>query len=330
MKLSILGAGAWGTALALCFSRRSDIDVTLITIDEKHCEELETLRENKTFLEGFPLPDSIKFSMTIPRNTDALFSVGPAQAIESIAQRLAYDLDPATPIVFCSKGIFFKDHHGYLMTQLAEQYLKNPILVLSGPNLAKEVAMNVPSAATLACTDLELASKLAEKLQHSTMKLQVSKDPIGVQIAGSMKNVFAVASGVFKGCHVGMNVQSAFYVQCLLEIKKVMSLYEGSLFETLHSLAGIGDLIATCSSPDSRNMSLGMALANGESYASYQQRKHATTEGAFTADVLWKIKKGLDLPLCDFVHELLYRPSDVPIIESVNTLLSSKMYLPCA
>lgn len=331
MKLSILGAGAWGTALALCFNRRTDIDITLITIDEKHLEELNTHHENKTFLAGFHLPKSIKFSTTIPRDTDVLFSVGPAQAIESIAQRLAYDLDPATPIVFCSKGIFLKDHHGYLMTQLAEQHLKNPILVLSGPNLAKEVAIHVPSAATLACADLELARELADKLQHDTMKLQVSNDPIGVQIAGSMKNVFAIASGVFKGCHMGMNVQSAFYVQCLLEIEKVMSLYPDgqvdSQGETLHGLAGIGDLIATCSSPDSRNMSLGLALANGESYASYQQRKHATTEGAFTADVLWKVKKDLELPLCDFVCELLYRPSDEPITERVAALLSSKAYL---
>ena len=199
--------------------------------------------------------------------------------------------------------------------------------MLSGPNLAKEVAMNVPSAATLASADLELARALADKLQHSAMKLQVSNDPIGVQIAGSMKNVFAIASGVLKGCHVGMNVQSAFYVQCLLEIEKVMSLYTGSRTETLHSLAGIGDLIATCSSPDSRNMSLGIALANGESYASYQQRKHATTEGAFTADVLWKIKKDLALPLCDFVYELLYRPSDQPITDQIFGLLSSKLYL---
>ena len=117
MRLSILGAGAWGTALALCFSRRLDIEVTLVTIDDKHYEELKTFKENKTFLEGFPLPDSIKFSMTIPRDTDVLFSVGPAQAIESIATRLAYDLDPSTPIIFCSKGIFLKDHRGYLMTQ---------------------------------------------------------------------------------------------------------------------------------------------------------------------------------------------------------------------
>lgn len=327
MKLSIFGAGAWGTALALCFSRKADIDVTLVTIDEKHLEELSTYHENKTFLAGFPLPESVKFSMTIPRDTDVLFSVGPAQEIESIAQRLAYDLDPATPIVFCSKGIFLKDHHGYLMTQLAEQYLKNPILVLSGPNLAKEVAINIPSAATLASTDLELARELADKLAHQTMKLQVSNDPIGVQIAGSMKNIFAIASGIFKGCHVGMNVQSAFYVQCLLEIEKVMSLYGGSRIETLHSLAGVGDLIVTCSSPDSRNTSLGMALASGESYAGYQQRKHATTEGAFTADVIWKIKKDLALPLCDFVYESLYKPSDQPIIDRVSALLSSRAYL---
>mgnify|MGYP001571549356 CR=1 FL=1 len=327
MKLSILGAGAWGTALALCFIRRTDIDVTLITIDEKHLEELDTFQENKTFLEGFPLPKSVKFSTIIPRDTDVLFSVGPAQEIESIAQRLAYDLDPATPVVFCSKGIFLKDHHGYLMTQLAQQHLKNPILVLSGPNLAKEVALGVPSAATLASADLELAHELAEKLQHNTMKLQVSNDPIGVQISGSMKNVFAIASGVFKGCHVGMNVQSAFYVQCLSEMEKVMSLYNGCRADTLHSLAGIGDLIATCSSPDSRNMSLGLALANGESYASYQQRKHTTTEGSFTADVLWKIKKDLTLPLCDFVYESLYGSSDEPMIDRVSTLLSSKMYL---
>lgn len=330
MKLSILGAGAWGTALALCFNRRTGVDVTLITIDEEHLEELNTHHENKTFLEGFPLPKSITFSTIIPRDTDVLFSVGPAQVIESIAQRLAYDLDPATPVIFCSKGIFLKDHQGYLMTQLAEQYLKNPILVLSGPNLAKEVAINVPSAATLASTDLELARELAEKLQHDTMKIQISNDPIGVQIAGSMKNIFAIASGVFKGCHVGMNVQSAFYVQCISEIEKVMSLYDGSQIETLHSLAGIGDLIATCSSPDSRNMSLGIALASGESYASYQQRKHATTEGAFTADVLWKIKKDLALPLCDFVYELLYRPSDEQIIDRVTALLSSKAYLSAA
>lgn len=327
MKLSILGAGAWGTALALCFSRKAGIDVTLITIDEKHLEELESCRENKTFLEGFPIPESVRFSINIPRDTDVLFSVGPAQEIESIAQRLAYDLDPTTPIVFCSKGIFLKDHHGYLMTQLSEQHLKNPILVLSGPNLAKEVAVNIPSAATLASTDLELARELASKLAHGTMKLQVSDDPIGVQIAGSMKNVFAIASGIFKGCHVGMNVQSAFYVQCLLEIKKVMSLYNGSRIETLHSLAGVGDLIVTCSSPDSRNTSLGMALASGESYVAYQQRKHATTEGAFTADVIWKIKKGLVLPLCDFVYESLYKPSDQPIIDRVTALLSSRAYL---
>ncbi len=327
MKLSILGAGAWGTALALCFSRRTDIDVTLVTIDQKHLEELKTYRENKTFLEGFPLPESIKFSLTIPRDTDVLFSVGPAQAIGSIAQRLAYDLDPATPIIFCSKGIFLKDHYGYLMTQLAQQYLKNPILVLSGPNLAKEVALNIPSAATLASTDLELVQELADKLQHSTMKLQASNDPIGVQIAGSMKNVFAIASGVFKGCHVGMNVQSAFYVQCLLEMEKVMSLYSGSQVETLRGLAGIGDLIATCSSSESRNMSLGIALGNGESYASYQQQKHPTTEGAFTVDVLWKIKKDLVLPICDFIYESLYQPTDEPITKRVAALLSSKAYL---
>ena len=327
MKLSILGAGAWGTALALCFSRRSDVEVTLVTIDENHLKELKEHQENKTFFAGFPLPESINFSTTISRDADVVFSVGPAQAIESIAQRLAYDLDPETPIVFCSKGIFLKDHHGYLMTQFAEQYLKNPIFVLSGPNLAKEVAINIPSAATLAGTDIELASQLADQLQHPTMKLQVSNDPIGTQIVGSMKNVFAIASGIFKGCHIGINAQSAFYVQCLSEMAQVMSLYPGSQTETLYSLAGIGDLIATCSSVDSRNMSLGIALANGESYAGYQQRKHATTEGAFTADVLQKIKKALDLPICDFVYNTLYAPSEKTMMEQVSQLLLSSAYL---
>jgi len=328
MRLSILGAGAWGTALALCFSHRDDIEITLVTIDQEHLKELETHQENKTFLDGFPIPKSIKFSTDIPRDTAVLFSVGPAQAIEEIAERLSYDLDPATPVIFCSKGIFLKDHHGYLMTQLAEQYLKNPILVLSGPNLAKEVAINIPSAATLASTDLEIANQLAKQLAHPTMKIQTSNDPIGVQIVGSMKNVFAIASGIFKGCHVGINAQSAFYVQCLSEMNQLMSLYPGSQTETLYSLAGIGDLIATCSSVDSRNMSLGLALANEESYISYQQRKNATTEGAFTAEVIQKIKKELNFPLCDFVYNALYNPSDQPMSTSVSQLLLSSTYLP--
>lgn len=328
MKLTILGAGAWGTALAICFSRRVDLDITLVTVIEEHLQELTTHHENKMFFEGFPIPESVKFSLTVPRDSEVLFSVGPAQEIESIAQRLAYDLDPATPIVFCSKGIFLKDHNGYLMTQFAQQYLENPILVLSGPNLAKEVAMNVPSAATLASSDLELARELADKLQHDTMKLQISSDLFGVQVAGSMKNVFAIASGIFKGCKLGVNTHSAFYVQCLLEMVQVMSLYEGCSIETLYSLAGIGDLIATCSSFDSRNTALGIALANNESYESYLQRKPATTEGAYTANVLSKIKKDLDLPLCDFVYETLYQPSNLPITERVAALLSSKTYLP--
>ncbi len=327
MKISILGAGAFGTALTLCFSRRHDLKITLVTIDEKHCEELRTYRENKTFLPGFEIPESIDFSTTVDRNLDLLISVGPAQEIENIAQRLAHDLDPTTPIIFCSKGIFLKDHQGYLMTEFAKQYLKNPLFVLSGPNLAKEIAMGVPSAATLAGDDVEMAKNLASRLQHRTMKLAPSDDPFGVQIVGSMKNIFAIASGVFKSLNVGINTQSAFYVQCLAEMVSVMGLYPGCKMETLHSLAGIGDLIATCSSVDSRNMSLGIALGNGESYESYQQRKHATTEGAFTANVLQKVKQHLNLPLCDFVYDIIHPKDALTVFEKANKLLTSENYL---
>lgn len=317
MNITILGAGAFGTALSICLSKLKH-NINLVTYTEDFLQELKTHHENLTFFKGFKIPEHIKFDINIPKNTDVLLLATPAQKIPQVITRLKTELNPNIPIIFCSKGIYIEEENHskkyFLMSEYAKQHLENPLLALSGPNFAHEIACFKHSGTTLSSEKFELAKELSKTLSLPHFKIKPWHDLLGTQACGAMKNVFAIATGIFEGMKFGLNAQAALWTQSIDEIRTLSQHLWKVDIETFSGLAGIGDLILTCSSHKSRNFQLGLAIASGIKWEEYQKTSKAVAEGAYTTQSIHKIKNNLNLPVCDFVYSSLYTDTDIRIL----------------
>ncbi len=323
--IAVLGAGAWGTALAVSMYQAGH-QVTLIPRRQEHAEEINNVRENQRYLKGIRLEPSVNVStdLSILKTAEILLWVVPAQHTREMAKTVLPYLPFDIPIVICSKGI---DTHleiideNSLLTSVLAKTLPNPMAILSGPNFAIEVAQGLPAAATLAAFSRKLALDLAWTLRHPRFRIYASDDPIGVQIAGATKNVIAIACGIVLGKKIGNNANAALITRGLAEIRRLgMSL--GGKIETFLGLAAVGDLTLTCSSQQSRNMALGMALGSGQKLEEILAGRNTVTEGVHTAEALHKfaISEEISMPICQAVYEILYKKRDVEDV--INALLS--------
>lgn len=319
----VIGAGAWGTALSVAM-RRVGHRVSLLTRCHEHAKTVHEGRENKRYLAGIPLDPGILVEANPDhlKDADVILWVVPAQfAIETADSLLPY-IQPHCPIVICSKGIDAKSpivDENSLLTAVIGKILPNPLAILSGPNFAIEVAHGLPAAATLAAFSPDLAIQLVQTLKHPRFRLYASDDPIGVQVAGAVKNVIAIASGIVFGKNLGHNANAALMTRGLAEIRR-LGLSLGGKLQTFLGLAAVGDLTLTCSSQQSRNMSLGVALGQGQKLEDILKSRHTVAEGLYTAAAVHKLSalKSVPMPICEAVHNILYHQGSVDeVIESL-------------
>jgi glycerol-3-phosphate dehydrogenase (NAD(P)+) len=306
-NISVLGGGAWGTALALTCARAGR-DVTLWEHDAANAESLEQKRESK-FLPGVKLDSKIKVTRDLKAAAaaDAILLVVPAQVVRSVIGAL--DPPAGTPIIACAKGIE-RGTHKFMSEIIAECAPKAMPAILSGPSFAADVARGLPTAVTVAAADDTIARALAEALNTGTFRPYHSNDVRGVELGGAAKNVLAIAAGIVAGRALGASAAAALITRGFAELTRFGKAY-GAKTETMMGLSGLGDLILTCSTPQSRNFSFGVALGKGEAADAAAHGKLA--EGVFTAPVLLEMarEKNIDMPISAAVAAVLAKKLSV-------------------
>ncbi|MGX1198222.1 NAD(P)H-dependent glycerol-3-phosphate dehydrogenase [Parvibaculum sp. MBR-TMA-1.3b-4.2] len=320
-KISVIGAGAWGTALAQV-AADAGRDVTIWAREPEVVESINATHENATFLSGVELDRGIDATADLAgaANADALLIVTPAQFVRATLKEMEPHLVPGTPVILCAKGI--EQRTGSLLTQvLAETVPQATAAVLSGPSFAREVAMGLPTAVTLACADETLGHALAEAIGSRTFRPYYSTDLTGAEIGGAVKNVLAIACGVVEGRKLGASARAALTTRGFAEMTR-LGLAFGARRETLAGLSGLGDLILTCNSPQSRNMSLGIALGEGKSLDEIMGARNSVSEGVHTATALAELAsaKGVDMPIAQAVAAIVTGRMEVD--EAMVALLS--------
>jgi len=317
-RIAVLGGGAWGTALAQTCARTGRA-VTLWEHEPGNAASLETKRES-LFLPGVRLDDGIKVTrdLATAARADAILLVVPAQAMRAVCTALAKVMTAPTPLIACAKGIEHGSHK-FMTEIIAECAPKAMPAILSGPSFAADVARGLPTAVTLAAADGKLAGDLAQAIASASFRPYHSTDVRGVEIGGATKNVLAIAAGIVTGRGLGASAAAALTTRGFAELTRFGKAY-GAKPETMTGLSGLGDLILTCSSPQSRNFSFGVALGKGEKLDGAAHGKLA--EGAFTAPVLLEMarEKNVDMPISAAVAAVLTEKLSVDAaIESLLT-----------
>ncbi|MEH6790147.1 NAD(P)H-dependent glycerol-3-phosphate dehydrogenase [Parasphingorhabdus sp.] len=318
-KIGVVGAGAWGTALAQVLSEGQD-ELLLWAREPDLVDQINQDRENRSFLPGHRLRDTIRATGDLQAMAacDVLLLVTPAQHLRTTLMALP-DSDAA--LVLCCKGIEAQSR--MLMSEVAaELRADNPLAVLSGPTFAHEVAQGLPTALTLACDSEDLWDRLNPVIAKTGFRPYYSDDVIGAEIGGAVKNVLAIGCGVVDGAGLGQNARASLISRGFAEMLRYGAA-RGASVETLSGLCGLGDLVLTCSSTSSRNFSLGRGLGEGQSAESLLSDRATVAEGASTAPVLQRdaMARGIAMPIVDAVCALLNGEADV---QSVVTRLMKR------
>jgi glycerol-3-phosphate dehydrogenase (NAD(P)+) len=318
VRIGVVGGGAWGTALAQVAASEVG-DVRIWALEPEVVETINRDHHNPAYLKGIALDPAIRATGDLAElaDCDAFLVVTPAQHLRSVAAGL-----PARgqPLVLCAKGI--EDRTGLLMHEVAgEVQPGSPIAVLSGPTFAHEVAAGLPTAVTLAAQDTALGESLIARIARPAFRPYYSDDIAGAEVGGAVKNVLAIACGVVEGRRLGQNARAALISRGFAEMTR-FGLAKGARAETLAGLAGLGDLVLTCSSTSSRNFSLGKGIGEGARPADLLADRRTVAEGAFTAPVLRRAADalGVDMPIVAAVCALL--ADEASVDEIVGRLLA--------
>ena len=312
---AIIGAGGWGTALAILWSRRGNSS-TLWGNNPERVERLRETRENSEYLPGVKIPESIAVTSDISdcAAADLIVFVTPSVALRSVAERLhAAGLHSGTILLSGTKGI--EHGTGKRMSEvLHEIFPDNTVAVLSGPNLAAEISRDLPSAAVLGCRNPQCAEELQAYLGSERFRIYSSDETIGIELGGALKNVFAIAAGASDGFGLGDNSKAALVTRSLAELLRLGTAMGGNP-RTFYGLSGAGDLIATCFSQLSRNRRVGERLGRGETVAQIAGSTHMVAEGIPTAKSAYECARRfqIDTPIIDQIYSVVHegkRPAD--------------------
>ena len=313
MKVGVVGAGAWGTALAVLASRAGH-EAIIWARDGKLAETLAKTRCNEKYLPDVELPASVRPTGDRAALLGAeLFLIAtPAQGLSEVMEGFDNRLGPA-PAVVCAKGIE-RGTNRFMSEVLSKASPALRPLVLSGPSFAGDVARGLPTAVTLAGDTLEEARPIAEALSLPTFRIYVSDDATGVQVGGAVKNVLAIACGIASGKMLGDSARAALTTRAFAELMRIGRVL-GARPETLVGLSGLGDLILTCASPQSRNYSFGVALGKGRSPEQAADDVHGVVEGAHTASVVAAMATThhIDMPVCLAVSRIVAGESEAEV-----------------
>jgi glycerol-3-phosphate dehydrogenase (NAD(P)+) len=316
-RIAVIGAGAWGTALA-SVAARAGRTVTLQARDAASAARTAQARES-AHLPGLPLDERVAVTADpgAVADADAILLVVPAQALREVATALSPVVKPATPVISCAKGI--ERTTGAFMTEVIAACMPQATpAVLSGPGFAADAMRGLPTAVTLAAADADIAAALAQALGSATFRPYHTTDVRGVEIGGAAKNVLAIAAGIVAGRGLGASAGAALVTRGFAELMRFGRAC-GARPETLVGLSGLGDLVLSCSSPQSRNFALGVALGEGQRL---EQAQSKLVEGVFTASALMKMadEKGVEMPIAAAVAAVL--AGRLSIEAAIETLMA--------
>ena len=320
-RAMVVGGGAWGTALALV-CRRAGLETVLWAREAQVVASVNDRRENDLFLPGVILDEGIRATDDLGEagNADIILAVPPAQYARSTLQAMRPVLHDGVPVVLCSKGV--EQGSLKLMTEvLAETLPGAAAAVLSGPSFAAEVARGLPTAVTLACGDIDLGQALVGAIATPVFRPYLATDLVGAEAGGAVKNVLAIACGIVEGRGLGRSAHAALITRGFAEMTR-LAVSLGGRAETLAGLCGLGDLVLTCSSPQSRNMSVGLALGQGQSLEAALAGKLSVAEGVSSAPAVrdLALRQAVDMPICSAVAALLTGATTVD--DAIKGLLS--------
>ena len=319
--IAVIGGGAWGTAMATV-AARAGRDVLLWVREQEVVDAINNGHENTPFLPGISLDPKIRATSDFEDLValDAYLMVAPAQHLRQVTRDLAPVLPEGALVAICAKGI--EQNSGKLMSDVLGETLPQALpAILSGPSFAADVARGLPTAVTLACRNEDRAQSLVDAIGSPGFRPYWSPDVIGAQIGGAIKNVLAIACGIVDGKGLGESARAALTARGFAEMTRFgVSLGAGR--ETLTGLSGLGDLILTCTSTQSRNMSLGHALGTGEALETILDNRTSVAEGVYTATAVQKLSKErhLDMPICESIADIVSGTKSVD--EAITSLLA--------
>ncbi len=319
--LGVIGAGAWGTALAQV-GARAGLGVMLWAHEADVAAAMASTRENTAYLPGVRLEAGVAPTARAAdlAGADLILAACPAQHMRATLSAFAAHLDPAAPVVLCAKGV--EQGSLRLMSEvLAEVSPHAPVAVLSGPSFAAEVARGLPCAVTLACADLPLGDAIAHAIALPSFRPYVADDVVGAEAGGAVKNVLAIACGVVEGRGLGRSAHAGLITRGFAEMTR-LGVALGARAETLAGLCGLGDLVLTCSSPQSRNMSLGVALGRGDTLEAALAGKRSVAEGLASAPAVRALaaRLGVEVPICEAVARVV--SGETELEAAIDGLLS--------
>ena len=320
-SIGIIGGGAWGTALAQAL-RQAGRSVRLWAREADVADEINARHANTAFLPGVALDAGIAATTELAdiARQDVVLMVAPAQHVRAVAAALAPDLARGKPVILCAKGL--EQATGKLLGEvLGETIPQATPAVLSGPSFAADVARGLPAALTLATADEALGEALAAALGSRMLRIYWSGDTVGVQLGGAVKNVLAIAAGIVDGKGLGASAHAALVTRGFAELRRFGEAL-GARPETLMGLSGLGDLLLTCGSAQSRNMSLGRALGQGQTLQSVLGSRRSVAEGVFTAAAVARVAaaKGVDMPISQAVAAIV--DGSLGVDTAIEALLS--------
>lgn len=308
-RIAVLGGGSWGTALASQVARANHVAV-LWDIDPAHVKNMQQTHCNQKYLPDIPLPESLKFSDQLEQTineADTLLLAIPSHAVRQFLQNTKQWIRADHHIVWATKGL--EENSSKLVHQVVAEELPEckSTAVVSGPTFAGEVARDLPTAVTVAANSHDIAHQVAGFLHYGNFRVYTCEDIIGVEIGGSLKNVLAIAAGIADGLGFGANTRAALITRGLNEIMR-LGLAMGAQAETFMGLAGLGDLVLTCTDNQSRNRRMGLALADGSTIEQAREQIGQAVEGVKTAREAWNLaqKHNVEMPIIEQTYKVLY------------------------
>ena len=325
MKITVIGDGGWGTANAMLLAGYGH-DVTLWGAFPDYIEEMKRTRRNEKFLKGVELPANLNLESDRAKaiaGAEVVVLAPPSKYFTSVVEGFKDLITKDMLVVSITKGLCEKTNRR--MTDLGAEILgTGPIVALAGPTHAEEVSRGIPTAIVAACMDEARAKRVQEIWSGPRFRVYTSSDPVGVEIGGAVKNVLAISVGCSDGMGFGDNTRAALITRGLVEMKRFVLAYGGSE-ETLNGLAGIGDLIVTCTSVHSRNHSVGERLGKGEKIEDILGSMQMVAEGVWNSKVVHEIAKklGVEMPICEMVYAICYK--GLPAADAAKAVMERKL-----
>ncbi|MBW2988939.1 NAD(P)-dependent glycerol-3-phosphate dehydrogenase [Candidatus Woesearchaeota archaeon] len=322
MKIAVIGAGGWGTTLANLLAEKNK-DVTLWALEKEVVDEISSKRENSRFLPGIKLLGNITPTNDLEdavTDKDFIITAIPSSFIRGMAKEMSRFISPDTIVISVTKGL--EDMTFKRMSEILEDELKNRVIALSGPNHAEEVSRKIPTATVIASKHSGILPKAKAVLETPYFKVYPHDDVVGIEICGAVKNITAIAIGVCDALKLGDNAKASIITLGLTEMSRVGRFF-GAKRATFYGLAGVGDLIATCTSKHSRNRFVGERIAEGKSFEDIREEMHGmVAEGIRAAKSVYDLakKEDIDLPLTTQVYKVLYEKKDLK--KAINDLIT--------